>query len=155
MEKLIIDRAKWRTGGADWGSEDPIIQDSVSPVWGTGKGDTFLNNSSGYMCCLGFYCNQAGIYKKDLLGLGSPIDFITIWDRIKHKVTPNSDLEVLLRFNVDGDPVGDSDFTDEAVEINDNPNIKPRDREKMIKEHFESLGIKVVFKGSYPKKSKK
>ena len=63
---LIINRARWRTGGME--------DDS------TGKSYTALLNDKGYMCCLGFRCEQMGIPKKDLLGLSSPEDLSDDWD---------------------------------------------------------------------------
>jgi hypothetical protein len=62
---LIINRAKWRTGG------DSRIQ--------TGEGSTKLLNNDGFMCCLGFRCHQMGIPKKDLLGYLSPAGLSENW----------------------------------------------------------------------------
>jgi hypothetical protein len=64
---LIIDRAKWRTGGN-------------SPIQ-TGVGRTRLLNKEGYMCCLGFRCHQMGIPEKDLLKAGYTDDEISIFKK--------------------------------------------------------------------------
>ena len=119
---LIIDRAKWRTGGYSH------IQ--------TGEGGTALLNNDGFMCCLGFRCHQMGIPKKDLLGKEVPETLSKNW------VIPD-----LI------DSVGnDTDFTNTAIEINDDRDITREEREKEITEHFATIGVTVEFKGKYPKK---
>lgn len=114
---LIINRAKWRTGR----TEDDF----------TGKGYTALLNKEGYMCCLGFRCEQMGIPKKDLLGKSSPQDLCDDWD------IPD------LVYNTN-----DTSFTDQAMRIND-MSQKEKTREKEITEHFATIGITVEFTGKY------
>lgn len=53
VDYLIIDRSKWRTGG-----DLAHVNDNQ-----TGKGYTALYNKQGFMCCLGFRCNQMGVPK--------------------------------------------------------------------------------------------
>jgi len=118
---LIIDRAKWRTGGN-------------SPIQ-TGKGSTALLNLVGFMCCLGFRCHQMGIPKKDLLGKGCPEQLANNW------TIP--DLVDSVGY--------DTDFTNTAMEINDSENFNQEEREKEITEHFATIGVTVEFKGKYPK----
>jgi hypothetical protein len=120
---LIINRAKWRTGG------DP------TPIgFSTGKGATALLNGEGFMCCLGFRCHQMGIPKKDLLSISSPGGITTDWD-----------IPDLI------DSRGDTTFTNEAIGINDNCGITSEEREKQITEHFATIGVTVEFKGKYVK----
>lgn len=57
MKILIIDRSKWRRGG----SSNDILH-----------GNTQLLNKQGFMCCLGFFCNQSKIPKKAILNVGTP-----------------------------------------------------------------------------------
>ena len=116
---LIINRAKWRTGG------DSRIQ--------TGEGSTKLLNNDGFMCCLGFRCHQMGIPKKDLLGNGCPEQLANNW------TIPDL-------INAVGN---DTDFTSTAMEINDNDCITQEEREKEITEHFATIGVTVEFKGKY------
>lgn len=126
MEKdyLIIDRSKWRTGEGSFSE--------------TGKGDTLLLNKQGFMCCLGFRCNQMGIPKKDLLNKGMPEDLADLYN------IPNL---------IEGDDEfwADTEFTNAAIRLNDSRMLKPKEREKAIKEHFATIGVTVQFKGRYVK----
>jgi hypothetical protein len=81
---LIIDRAKWRTGG-------------LSHVQ-TGEGGTALLNNDGFMCCLGFRCHQMGIPKKDLLGKWGPSD-VANWNIPDLVNDVDSDTEFSLKAN--------------------------------------------------------
>ena len=114
---LIINRAKWRTGG----TEDD----------NTGEGYTALLNKEGYMCCLGFRCEQMGIPKENLLGISSPEDLSDDWD-IPDLVND----------------CYDSSFSEKAMKINDNYSDR-NIREKEITEHFATIGITVEFTGKY------
>lgn len=118
---LIIDRSKWRSG--DW---------SVNT---TGKGGTLLLNQEGYMCCLGFRCHQMGIPKEDLLDRGGPWELSLKWD------IPDL-LDEHVNYN-------NSDFTEEAITINDTPSLTPAEREIAIKNHFKHIGVTVEFTGKY------
>lgn len=112
---LIINRAKWRTGAH-----------SIVPSYRTGKGHTALLNKEGYMCCLGFRCEQMGIPKKDLLDKSGPVDLSNDWD-----------IPDLLN------PIGTStSFTQQAIRINDYSCYISKEREEKIKEHFATIGIK-------------
>lgn len=119
---LIIDRAKWRTGGTP-----------IQHVYSTGKSYTALLNDKGYMCCLGFRCEQMGIPKEDLLGHTTPEDLSDDWDI--------ADL-------IDK-PGGNSNFTRIAMKKNDNITINSKEREKEIKKHFATIGVTVEFTGRY------
>lgn len=117
---LIINRSKWRTGGK-------------TPSYKTGEGCTALLNEEGYMCCLGFRCHQMGIPKKDLLGKGTPDGLSDKWD-------------IPDLINAVGN---DSDFTREAIRINDNISYTHEEREEKITEHFATIGVTVEFKAKY------
>ena len=123
---LIIDRSKWRTGG-DFSNN------------ATGKGDTHLLNKQGFMCCLGFRCNQMGIPKKDLLDQPTP-----------EHLAESYDIPDLIKGD-DYDGWQDTKFTNEAIRINDDNCITSKEREKAIKEHFATIGVTVQFKGEYVK----
>lgn len=127
MEKdyLIIDRSKWRTG------EGGLNE--------TGKGDTMLLNKQGFMCCLGFRCNQMGIPKKHLLNKGMPEELADLYN------IPN------LIEGDDEDGWIDTEFTNAAIRLNDNGYITSKARENAIKEHFAKIGVTVQFKGKYVK----
>lgn len=121
MEKvkdyLTIDRSKWRTGKENFGS--------------TGEGDTELLNEDGFMCCLGFRCEQMGIPKDLLLYKGTPASI------------SNYDIPDLV------DEQGwNLPFCTMAMDLNDE-NMPRKDREKAIKEHFATKDIIVIFTGKY------
>ena len=119
---LIINRAKWRTGG-----------DPISIAFSTGKGSTALLNNHGYMCCLGFRCHQMGIPKKELLYRTTPGSIATNWD-----------IPDLL------DSRGNNtQFTNKAVGINDDNRLTSEEREKSITKHFATIGVTVEFTGKY------
>lgn len=116
---LKIDRAKWRTGGYHENS--------------TGIGATKLLSPEGFMCCLGFRCNQLGIPKKYLLDIANPRQLSDDWE------IPDLIIEGIA-----------TDFTETAVIINDE-HMTTKVRERKIKEHFATKKIKVVFYGKYKK----
>jgi hypothetical protein len=101
----------------------------------TGMGISQLLNNKGYMCCLGFRCHQMGIPKKDLLGMASPNSISNNWD-IPDLTNSYSNTE----------------FTLEAVRINDDGKLTSEEREIAITEHFATIGVTVEFTGKYPKK---
>lgn len=55
-KELVLDYDIWRSGGPCHLKEFNIV----------GKGDTALLNSQGYMCCLGQFCQQAGVPRDSL-----------------------------------------------------------------------------------------
>lgn len=118
---LIIDRSKWRSG--DFSNNE------------TGEGNTLLLNQEGYMCCLGFRCHQMGIPKENLINIGSPWELSFDWD------IPDL-LDEHVNYN-------NSDFTREAITINDDRFLTPSQREKKIKKHFATIGVTVEFTGKY------
>lgn len=120
---LIINRAKWRTGGT-----------TIYNDYSTGKGYTALLNEEGYMCCLGFRCEQMGIPKENLLGKSSPENLSDDWD-----------IPDLIDFEGKN-----TSFVNEAIKINDNTMLlDKKTREKEIKEHFATIGVTVEFTGKY------
>jgi hypothetical protein len=128
MEKLVIDRSKWRTGAS--GNSN------------TGVGSTSLLNDQGYMCCLGFFCLSAGLKENDVRGAGTPRD--AIFDH-------NINLMPIAESNSDDDDgiYIDTHFCDGAVNINDSETIDSKTREIEIKNHFATVGIEVEFIGEY------
>lgn len=128
---LTIDRSKWRTG-----SDGPHH---------TGKGLTQLLNKQGFMCCLGFRCNQMGVLKKDLLGKSEPNDLSDEYD-IPDLVEDKPIYDWLGAMYYEN-----TDFTREAIQINDDNSLTKKERERRIKEHFQKINVKVIFKNKYPK----
>lgn len=71
MKAFTLDYSKWRAGGSNRDASNVSI---------VGKGDTLLLNEEGFMCCLGQYCEQAGIPRDDLMGVGAP-DSLSLADQ--------------------------------------------------------------------------
>lgn len=108
MNIIIIDRATWRCGGE--GIEG----------YANGQGKTYLLNQEGFMCCLGQYSKLNGIPNESLLGEGLPTSsWIIQGDR--------KGLENLVT-----DDGMCSQFTDEAVEANDDKYITNEEREARL-----------------------
>jgi len=128
MEKLVIDRSKWRTGASG---------DSK-----TGLGNTFLLNNEGFMCCLGFFCLSAGLKENHIRSAGTPRD--AVFDH-------NINLMPIAESNSDDDDgiYIDTDFGSGAVDINDSETIDSKTREIQVKDHFATVGIEVEFIGEY------
>ena len=101
--KNVIDRSTWRFGGSSM--HQP----------GTSYGPTRLLNNQGYMCCLGQFCINHGISKKDILNITTPYKL-----QIGNKIT------------VPG--LEDVEFCDRCRDINDRSGLTNSEREnKLIK----------------------
>lgn len=132
MKTLTIDRSKWRTGG---------LREHQ-----TGKGETLLLNKFGYMCCLGFYCLQAGVDKNTIKHQFNPANLqIELKDDDKNMRVLLSDYKDSFgEWNLEN-----TEFADDAITINDNPDIDSKTREEQITEHFAKVGVEIVFVGEY------
>ena len=127
MKHLIIDRNKWRTGGA---------------IYDKRFGNTELLNDRGMMCCLGFYCLQ--------IGNKSP-------NEISERALPESlnsdkgieELVVLLDLS-DYITLKNNTFTEAAININDNEDLSNEFREIQIQQHFKTINVDVKFINEYP-----
>jgi hypothetical protein len=134
MDKFIIDRSQWRTG--------------ADSNYATGKGDTNLVNEQGFMCCLGFYCLQAGVAQPAITGVGLPEDL----DTEVIKAYNNTDLALLIREeeNYYGDIIiRNSKLADNAVDINDSTDYSPQVKEEKLKALFNENGIEIEFINDY------
>jgi hypothetical protein len=120
MQELIIDRSKWRTGGSNFNYR---------------FGGTELLNDKGMMCCLGFYCLQIGNKsKQEIFEIALPE---TLGDY--------TGIEPLVKgsgYN--------SEFTEDAVSINDAESLLNEFREIQIHQHFKIINIDVKFINEYP-----
>lgn len=133
MEKFIIDRSIWRTGG------EPKNGNSVH----TGKGPTQLLNQHGFMCCLGMVCEQMGVPRNHLFDISQPED-----------ISSYSSIDMINRFLVYKPDVREEEysntiFTCDAMDINDDVNIASEQREAKLKEHFAKRGIEIEFINNY------
>jgi len=142
MEKLIIDRSKWRTGG------------SVSTCTGitqlqSGKGNTRLLNHEGFMCCLGFEGARRGATSRDLLGCPTPLAPLgpgpTYIIADVFKITFDEEMRK-------GWEYGHGELQDwilKAIKINDDDSLSRECREYNVVEHFKRIDVVVEFTGEY------
>lgn len=123
MRKFRIDRKRWRTGKAS------LIR--------TGVGLTSLKNAEGYLCCLGFACNQLGRVKQDdLIGEGSPAEL--------------NKAVLGLSFRDGYGEVHNTPLSRSAIRINDEEAYTSRkQREKDLVRLFRRNDIQVEFYGEY------
>lgn len=123
--KVTIDRSKWRTGAGS--------------IYSTGHGATYLLNSDGFMCCLGFCSKALGIEDTAMLDKNYPSD-------IYCEALENSKLV----FNVFNKKF-DTNLTSAAVVINDFSSTPPETKEKQLLELFNDSVFELEFIGEYTK----
>lgn len=123
MLEVTIDRQKWRTGGLAGGERC------------TGTGPTMLLNEDGYMCCLGFAASQIAQFDPALM---------------HGRQTPKS-LNIIIPTLTSSDERGllDTQFTGEAMWINDNPDLTTEQREESLIALFKENGIELTIQGEY------
>lgn len=123
---ITIDRSKWCRGGRFAGDE--------------GINDTALLTPAKTMCCLGFFCHQSGVPKKDLLIIGTP-----------EAIPAKHYKKVTALVDIDDNYPNDSPFSNAAMEINDNTRIDEKTRERKLKRLFAENDYRIVFVGRTPK----
>jgi len=123
---FTVDRSRWQNGTTS--KRYPEIAD-----WRVKE--TALLNEAGNMCCLGFVCRQLKVPKKALLGTDQP-----------------GALELNLTTKARVDKQLSEDLVDDAIGINDSPNLQPRDREKQLRRLFAKHGHTLSFVGRTPAK---
>lgn len=94
-----------------------------------------LLNRQGMMCCLGQFCEQAGVPKDALLNVSIPSDLENI---------PSCEVVEL----VDNADDYTSYLANRAVDINDS-RISISERERELSELFLSYGFTIEFTGEY------
>lgn len=115
--KLIIDRQTW--------------------LRGEGWDDSFLlRPEDGKMCCLGFLSDQCGVPLKAISDAQTPVDL----SAIHRSLLP----EFLFRELEDDRDVHSKECM-ELMQINDNQNLDPKEREDKLTEVFTANGIEVQF----------
>ena len=140
MKQLVIDRSKWRTGRK--GEHK------------TGEGETFLMNSQGYMCCLGFYMRDLANVDEDVL-LDEPTPAHAAHVGITEDFyNQNEDVKLLVAKIQNCDYLN-TDFCEKAMGTNDNPGLTSEEREGCIEALFLKNGVEVSFINKYHKPSEK
>lgn len=125
MKKVTIQRSKWQRGGASKTLELFPEEFEVS-LWGT-------DTESG--CCLGHCLHQAhGISYKSMRGECDPVNLANSLG----KKNP-----LVLGRGTEGFQA--TEFTGEAININDRNSISDEEREQMLCEWFEKHGYELTF----------
>ncbi len=120
MQQFVIDRSKWRTSGDDLNHK---------------HGATRLLNSKGFMCCLGFFCNQIENRTTDeLMGVPDPAGI-------------DGDIR---GSNLIGDDGFNRPWVESAIIINDDSTLSRERREEKIHKLFKDNGYDVKFINEYP-----
>jgi hypothetical protein len=140
--KVVIDRSKWRTGHESRHC--------------TGRGDTKLLNTEGYMCCLGFCCkaSRVGVNRiQDRTRPRSIIEPPQTTGYLPQRVLKLRGLRALLDITEQNGKVTATcnSFTDSAIAINDNSDTTPREKEKQLLELFKDSVFELEFTGEYAK----
>lgn len=118
---FYVSRRKWARGGAN-----------------TPYGSYLYLKDTRKMCCLGFFCNQMGIPKKDMNDLGDPAEIINAkkeWEDIPYLVVQDTYTE----------RAENSSLANNAIQLNDLPNISEKEREERLKGLFAQHGIELEF----------
>ena len=120
MQQFVIDRSKWRTGGGSFDHK---------------YGRTYLLNSKGFMCCLGFFCNQIeNRATNEIMYTPDPAQFD---DNIRGS-------------NLIGEDGHNKPWVESAMEINDDDGLSKETREERIHNLFKDNGYDVKFINEYP-----
>lgn len=110
--------------------------------WLRGEGSQYswlLESETRHMCCLGFMCLAFGFTEEDILRVRAPQE-----TRIASEDTGLDD-NPLFTFHVDKARYINSMLTDEAMNVNDDPDITDLEREEKLIEMFKDHGIKLEF----------
>lgn len=101
--------------------------------------DTALLTPEGYMCCLGFFCNQAGV-SEDRLKCREPHELeVEVEGLTQRKPT----VGVSIKY---GPLYRNTDLAYDAMQINDNGNISAEEREDKLTKLFSEHGFTIIFK---------
>lgn len=103
----------------------------VREEWLRGTDDGMLLDTGGKKCCLGFACGALGLPDSELLAIGRPVEVYR---------TDGPDLMGLVN-----DIGGDSDFTDNAIEINDADDTSDAEKEALLIPLAKEAGFNFIF----------
>ena len=127
--KFLIDRSKWRSGN--------IGEHAI------GKGYPMMLNNEGFMCCLGQCSAQYNEGSVDIFGFATPAGVAKKY----RQVLNGANKVIRLLTQVNGNLISNSDFSEQAMEINDDPELSTEIREEMLRYLFESEGHEIEFSG--------
>ena len=130
--KFSINRKTWRCGG----------NLRISPTNTHGKGKTKLLNDCDYMCCLGHFCLNLGLEKKELLNVGNPFALKKHVDGLNYPIGEDYDKGFSTEYIA-------TIFTEKAIAINDNPYSTLQQKEENLTTLCKEYGHTLEFVGEY------
>lgn len=119
-QTLILDYSTWRCGGPQG---DNVL----------GKGDTFLRNKEGFMCCLGQFSLQV---KPELT-----VDKIS---EIGEPFSLREEIPGLGWYDDDIDEWANTQLSDDAMAINDSTQTTPEHKIELLKDLFATEGYEIT-----------
>ena len=128
---LTIDRSKWRRGGDGLGVVESL-------------GFTYLRNSKGLMCCLGFDALACGLSPETIDAQPDPVSLYS--ERLLDSHEDYRDTRVVVKLERDEEDdycrevARLSDAAERAVNHNDDPALADAVRERLIREDLIALG---------------
>jgi hypothetical protein len=128
--KVTIDRSKWRTG--------------VFSEFASGRGDTYLLNSEGFMCCLGFCSLAVGVPESEILNQPTPQSLCSRKEKIIRGLDP---FVCPLRDDFQYTFCG-TELSIDAMKINDS-DLSREVKEKRLLELFKDSEFDIEFTGEY------
>lgn len=128
--EFVVDRSKWRCGGHQ------------SNPHSHGPGMTYLQNSYGYRCCLGFCALQCGLTEKEIYHVDFPGRL-----RVSFKDHPRLTAFVNTKMSITKYP--NSRLSEKALGINDAGRLTDEKREKQLTELFAEYGHTIRFVGEF------
>ena len=140
MNKLTIDRNKWVRGtadsyassGSDYRTAIEKARDNIHKF-----GSSYLENSYGNMCCLGFYSKACGV--EDIQIIGLPSAYVNMRKTIPECFKPFIE-DAKLEWGYEG-----SHLQGQLIRVNDDASLTEQERETRIKQLFATIGVEVEF----------
>lgn len=116
VKELILDYSKWRCGNFGWNQ--------------LGRGETYLLNNEGFMCCLGQFCQQLGISIEALLNNAEPEEVC------------NAEYDLFV-YKDESRGICNTFFTRKLIGINDDRATTPEQKIHSIKSLLAEEGIEL------------
>ncbi len=129
-EVFTINRSKWVHGG-----------ERIKDILGTSE----LLNDCGNMCCLGFYAKACGVPEDKLSGIATPEQVRAGTTRVPYMTTNFEN-----KYRVNSDLASGLMSINDHEEGSDNENISLKDKEKLVRDKFKEIDVRVRFTGKYP-----
>lgn len=130
--KVVVDMKTWRRGGEEFDEE---------------HGQTFLLNSKGNMCCLGFVARAYGISEDNIRGVGEPDDIegLASLEESPAKLYPSLVMDIHEESPFLGQIFKCTYLASKAMLINDDSHLTDEERIVKLKNLFKNSDIELTF----------